>query len=890
MSDENKNNDFENNDEPIENTPIEGQEAASGSENPVDPNAGVALELFEKDIVEELHKSYLEYAMSVIVSRALPDVRDGLKPVQRRILAAMNDLNLMPNSAHRKSAKIAGDTSGNYHPHGEMVIYPTMVRMAQDFNSRYPLIDGQGNMGSIDGDPPAAMRYTEMRMSNFAVEMLTDLDKDTVEWQENYDQTRNEPMVLPARFPNLLANGSSGIAVGMATNIPPHNLKELCDGMIYYVDNPDCSADDLMQYIKGPDFPTGGIIQGLNGIKQYYETGRGAVIMTSVWYEEELDNGKPAIIITELPYQVNKAALIKKIALLAKDKKIEEIVNIEDHSDKDGMRIQIELKKGSAGSVVINKLEKHTEIKKTFGVIMLGLVKVSEDKPLVPKILSLKEMIKVYIDHRREIIIRRTKYNLRLARRRAHIIEGLVIAEDNIDEVISIIRNSESSNAARITLMERFSLTWQQATAILDMQLRSLAGLERSKLEGEFVDLLKKIAELENTFTRIDEEIKIELERIKAKYGDNRRTRIIAQEYKDRSEADYTAHEQLVVSITREDYIKKVSADNYKTQSRTSQGKKAGKVKIDDGIAYVFVCESHDYILFFTDKGKVYCERAYNIGQNSSREAQGKSLINFIKIEVGERVNAVMSCSQEELMDKNKFLILGTLKGEVKRVAIDNFQHIRSNGIKVFNLEEGDMLRFVCLSDGNDDVIMVSNKGQSIRFNEQDVRASGRTSGGVRGFRLKQDDRVVSMCLAKAEQEGNILCVTELGLGKQSPIKEYRIQKRGGSGIKVMKCTDKTGFIIGAAVVYADYEFFVVNDGGKAKRLKAKAIRETGRNTQGVKIINLKEGETLISMDAFKKIDFDDEKFKDPNALDLSDPNNLDLVIDDDDDEDEAEE
>ena len=873
-----------NNNENFETTEEEVVEA-------VNPNEGVALELFEKDIVDELHQSYLEYAMSVIVSRALPDVRDGLKPVQRRILAAMNDLNLTPNVQRRKSAKIAGDTSGNYHPHGEMVIYPTMVRMAQDFNSRYPVIDAQGNMGSIDGDPPAAMRYTEMRMSKFAVELLQDLDKDTVDWQENYDQTRNEPLVLPAKFPNLLANGTSGIAVGMATNIPPHNLRELCDGMIYYIDHPDCTTDDLMFYIKGPDFPTAGHIQGTQGIKQAYETGRGPIIMKAVYSVDELDNGKTAIIVTELPYQVNKAALIKKIATLAKEKKIDGITNIEDHSDKDGMRVQIELRRDAAPRKIINDLMKHTEMKKTFGVNMLSLVKVSDDKPLVPRILSLKQMIYYYIEHRREIVERRTKYNLRLALRRLHIIEGLVIAEDNIDEVIRIIRESASAAAARQTLMTNFNLSWQQATAILDMQLRSLAGLERSKLEFEYSELLKKIAELENTFSRIDEVIKEELEYIGNKYGDDRRTRILAQEEKDLGKEDYITSEQLVVSITRDNYIKKVSTDLYKTQSRQSQGKKAGKVKIDDEIAYMFVCHSHDYMLFFTDKGKVYSEKLINISQNSSREAQGKPLVNFINIEAGtENVTAVMTCTSDELNDINKFLLMGTVQGEIKRVSMDKFQHIRSNGIKVFELNEGDVLRFVKMSDGKDDVIMVSNKGQSVRFNEQDVRASGRVSGGVRGMKLKDDDFVVTMCTAPAEKEGNVLCVTELGLGKQTPLDQYRIQKRGGSGTRVMKCTEKTGNVIGVAFVEPDYEFFVVNSEGKAKRLKTKAIRETGRNTQGVKIITLKDEEKLVSMDAFKKIDFTEEnKAKDSLELEEEDLNltNPDLVEEDEDDDEE---
>jgi len=844
----------------------------------------IAKEFFDIGIVEELKKSYMDYAMSVIVSRALPDVRDGLKPVQRRILTAMNDLNLMPSSAHRKSAKIAGDTSGNYHPHGEAVIYPTMVRMAQDFNSRYPVIDAQGNMGSIDGDPPAAMRYTEMRMSKFAVEMLQDLDKDTVDWQPNYDQTRQEPLVLPAKLPNMLANGASGIAVGMATNIPPHNLGELCEGLVYLIDNPDCEIENLMEYIKGPDFPTRGVILGTSGIKKAYETGRGSVVMQAQTNIEPLDNGKAAIIVTELPYQVNKSSLIEKIARLVKEKKIDGITDIPDYSDRHGIRIQIELKKDAQPKRILNYLYKHTELRKTFGVIMLALVDGA------PNVLNLKQMLKHYLDHRFTVIVRRTKYDLRLALRRAHIVEGLLIANDNIDAVIKIIRESKSASDARVSLMSSFDLTWQQATAILDMQLRQLAGLERGRLEDEYGNLLKNIAGMEDLLAddyKIYGVIKEELAQIKAKHGDDRRTRIIPMEASEIGEEDMIPIEQTIITITRDGYIKRVPVDTYRVQARGGKGKIGASTKELDRLSHLFVATTHHIVLFFTDRGRVYKLKAYEIPQ-TSRTAMGTAVINLINIEPGDKIISTIAIKE---IDVDKYMVLATEKGEIKRSKLDKFQNIRSNGLIVFDVEEDDSMRWVGISSGDDEIIMVTHHGQSIRFKESDVRDSGRTSGGVRGIKLKEGDKLVGMTLAQG-QEGNILCVTENGYGKQTPLSEYRVQTRGGSGVRTMKCTDKTGYIVETAVVGDTDRMVIITENGITLKMKINDIRETSRSTQGVRVINLALGDTVASVARVPKAD--DAELEDEEETIIKTPSDeFDLGIedvDDDNDNDETEE
>ncbi len=790
----------------------------------------IARDFFGVNITDELKTSYMDYAMSVIISRALPDVRDGLKPVQRRILAAMNDLNLVPSSPHRKSAKIAGDTSGNYHPHGEAIIYPTMVRMAQVFNARYPLIDAQGNMGSIDGDPPAAMRYTEMRMSQFAVEMLSDLEKDTVEWGDNYDQTRREPLVLPSRIPNLLANGSSGIAVGMATNIPPHNLKELCDGLIYLIDHPDSTTDDLMQFIKGPDFPTAGLILGSGGIKKAYDTGHGSITMQAMTTIERMDNGREAIIVTELPYQVNKTTLIEKIARLAKDRKIDGIADIPDYSDRNGMRIQIELKKDAKPKKILNFLYKHTDLRKSFGVIMLALVNGA------PQILTLKQMLGHYLEHRIQVITRKTKFELRTAMRRAHIVEGLVRAIDNIDEIISIIRNSSSAAAARESLMEWLNLSWQQATAILDMQLRQLAGLERAKLEEEYLRLLKSIAAMEDLLSSRDkllEYIKKDLALLKEQSGDERQTRIINKEAAEIGEDDLVPIENNIVTITKEGYIKRMLLDTFRSSYKTPKGKLAIGARELDKITDIFTATTANVILFFSDKGKVYKLKTFEIPQATNKQ-QGTAIINLIGTEPEEKITASVVLENE---DQQGYLVMATAGGEVKRCHLENFRSIRSNGIQVFEMEPGDVLRWAAITRGEDEIILVTKQGIGIRFSEKDVRASGRTSGGVRGIKLSPDDIVVGMTLATAE--GKLLCVTENGYGKQTDLSEYRLQARGGKGVKTFKCSDKTGLLVNAVTVNEKDTVLVAASDRRTIRIKIKDIRETGRSAQGLRIIQL---------------------------------------------------
>ena len=801
--------------------------------------SNIARELIPVNIVDELKRSYMEYAMSVIISRALPDVRDGLKPVQRRILVAMNDLHLGPSTQHRKSAKIAGDTSGNYHPHGEAVIYPTMVRMAQDFNSRYPLIDGQGNMGSIDGDPPAAMRYTEMRMSPYAVEMLDDLEKDTVDWQDNYDHTRQEPMVLPSKFPNLLANGSSGIAVGMATNIPPHNLTELCNGFAYLIDHPDATTAELMEYVKGPDFPTGALIFGTKGIKSAFETGRGQVVMQAQTQIEMLENGKSAIVVTELPYQVNKQALQVKIAALAKEKKVDGITDIFDYTDRHGIRVQIELRRDAQPKRILNYLFKHTELRKTFGVIMLSLVDGQ------PKILNLRQTMQYYIDHRVEIVVRRTKYELRRARYRAHILEGLRIATSFLDEVIQIIRKSANTEEARNKLMGRFGLSQLQAEAILNMQLRQLTALEQGKIEDEYKGLLKKIGWWEDLLSdpiKILNVIKEELKYIKDKYGDERKTRIIPMEASEIGEEDMIPDEMTIITITRDGYIKRVPIDTYRAQKRGGRGIIGATSKEEDQVAHLFVATTHHYILFFTDRGRVYRLKAYEIPQ-TSRKAMGTAIINLINIEAGDKITATVAVRE---MDTEGYMVMATEMGEVKKTDLTLFHNLRSNGLMAFDIEEGDALRWAAVSNGNDDITLVTRNGMSIRFNESGLRSAGRAAGGVRGIKLDPSDKVVGMTLAREDCE--LLVATEHGYGKRTPLSAYRKQSRGGKGIKTMNLNDKTGKIVETSVVDDTDKIVIITDSGIMLKIRCNEIRSCGRSTQGVKLINLAHGSTVASI------------------------------------------
>ncbi|MBP6962860.1 MAG: DNA gyrase subunit A [Armatimonadetes bacterium] len=811
----------------------------------------IAREVVPVNIEDEMKRSYLGYAVSMIIARALPDVRDGLKPVQRRILMAMHDLHLTPGAHYRKSAKIAGDTSGNYHPHGEQIIYPTMVRMAQDFNARYPLIDGQGNMGSIDGDPPAAMRYTEMRMSPYAMEMLEDLDKDTVDWQPNYDQTTKEPLVLPAKLPNLLCNGSAGIAVGMATNIPPHNLSEICDATIHLVDNPDATPDDLMKYVQGPDFPTAGLILGTKGIRSAYETGRGQITMQAQTATETMENGKSAIIITELPFQVNKARLIEQIADLVKSKKIDGITDINDFSDRTGMRVVIELRRDSYPKKVLNYLLKHTALRSNFGVIMLALVDGT------PRVLNLAQIIHYYVEHRKEIVTRRTRFELEKAKSRAHILEGLRIALQYLDEIIKIIRQSRTTDIARAEMMSRFGLSQVQAEAILNMQLRQLTGLERENIENEYRDLLRRIAYLEDILTderKVREIIKQELKTLKEKLGDDRRTRIFPVEAEEIGDEDLIPEEETIVTITRDGYVKRVPIDTYRTQRRGGRGVLAANSKEEDKLEHIFIATTHHYVLFFTDKGRVYRLKAYEIPQ-ATRQAMGTAIINLIQIESGETITATVPVKE---LQGEGYLVMATRLGEVKRTAIQEFHNLRANGLRAFDLEEGDELRWVRLTKGGDDAVLVTRKGMSIRFSEKNLRIASRASGGVRGITLGPGDYVVSMDIVRPACE--LLVVSQKGLGKRTNLDSYRAQTRGGKGIKTMAMTERGGEIVGGRVVCGEDKAIVLTSNGIAIRMKLNEVRACGRSTMGVKMINLEPGDSVASFAVVPTKEDDEEE------------------------------
>jgi DNA gyrase subunit A len=798
----------------------------------------IAREIVPVNIEDEMATSYVRYAMSVNISRSLPDVRDGLKPSQRRILVAMNDLHLGPNAQHRKSAKIAGDTAGNYHPHGDTVIYPTMVRMAQDFNMRYPLIDGQGNMGSVDGDPPAAMRYTEVRMSALATEMLEDLDKDTVDWMPNYDQTRQEPLVLPGKFPNLLANGSSGIGVAMAANIPPHNLSELVDGAAHLIDHPDATPSDLMEYIKGPDFPTAGLVLGTRGIRQYFETGTGSIVMQAQVQIEPTEGNRAAIVITELPYQVNKKSLIEHIASLVRTRKVEGIADLNDFSDRTGMRVVIDLKRDAHPKRVLNYLLKHSALRQTFGAIMLALVGGQ------PKVLNLVQMLQAFVDHRFEVVTRRSRYELERARHRAHILEGLRIAIDVLDELIKLIRESKNPEAARTGMMSRFGLSQLQAEAILNMQLRQLTALERQKIEDEYKELLKRIAYLEDLLAdprKILAVIKTELRYLKDKYGDERRTRIVPVEAEEIGDEDTIPDEATIITITRDGYIKRVPMDTYRSQRRGGKGIIGANTKEEDTIQQLFVATTHHYILFFTNGGRVYRLKAYEVPQ-TSRQAMGTAIINLLSIEPGDIITATVPVRE---MDAEGYLIMATQLGEVKKSSLQEFIHLRSNGLRAFDLEEGDELKWVELAHRNDEVILVTRNGMSIRFHEKDLRSAGRPAGGVRGIGLREGDRVVGMTLARPDCD--LLVATELGYGKRTPIRSYRKQTRGGKGLITMRLTQKTGRIVDTAVVDSTDKVIIITSNGIVMKCPVGEIRCCSRSTQGVRLINLVEQDRVAS-------------------------------------------
>ena len=796
--------------------------------------------IVESPLVPEMENSYIEYAMSVIVGRALPDVRDGLKPVHRRILYAMYEDNLTSDKPFKKSATCVGDVLGRYHPHGDASVYDALVRLAQDFSMRYMLVDGHGNFGSVDGDPPAAYRYTEARLSKISNEMLRDIEKDTVDWDPNFDETRKEPRVLPCRFPNLLVNGSSGIAVGMATNIPPHNLREVIGACICVLDDPDATLSDLMEHVKGPDFPTRGIIMGRSGIRAAYATGRGRLMVRARHEFEEFNNGRTRIVITELPYQVNKRMLIKAIADQVEDKRIEGISDIRDESDRNGMRVVIELKRDANPQVVLNRLFAQTQLQTTFAINMLALV----ENQRQPKILSLRHIIDEYLKFQEEIIVRRTRFDLKKAQERAHLLEGLLIAQDNIDEVIKIIRSSYDN--ARENLMSRFGLDEVQAQAILDMRLKALQGLDREKLQAEYKELEEKIA----YFLRIlsDEGLvksilKEELTAIADKYGDERKTEI--QDVEDELDIeDLIEEEQCVFTLTENGYIKRTPVSEYAAQSKGGMGKKGITTREEDTVVDVFTASTHDYILFFTDTGKVYRKKGYQIPE-SGKAAKGVNIVNIIQVETGERVQAMLHF--RETADEQLYLFMTTRNGTVKRLEVSALKNLRNNGIRALTLDEGDQLISVVETRGHDRVLIATHDGQAVCFDEDDVRAMGRTAVGVRGIRLREGDYVIGA--ARADAGRTVLSITENGYGKRTPIEEYRITNRGGMGIRNYMVTDKTGAVVGMKVVDGTEDLLLVTAAGILIRTPVENIRVAGRATQGVIVMRFKEeGDRVISL------------------------------------------
>ena len=815
--------------------------------------------IHEVDLQKTMEKSYIDYAMSVIASRALPDVRDGLKPVQRRVLYSMIELNNGPDKPHRKCARIVGDTMGKYHPHGDSSIYGALVNMAQEWSTRYPLVDGHGNFGSVDGDGAAAMRYTEARLSKISMEMLADINKDTVDFQPNFDETEREPVVLPSRYPNLLVNGTSGIAVGMATNIPPHNLREVISAVVKIIDNiieedRDTTIEELLEIVKGPDFPTGATILGTRGIEEAYRTGRGKIRVRAVTNIETLPNGKSRIIVTELPYLVNKARLIEKIAELVRDKKIDGITDLNDHSSREGMRICIDLRKDANANVVLNQLYKHTQLQDTFGVIMLCLVAVNGS--LQPKVLTLPEMLKYYLAHQEDVVTRRTKYDLNKAQERAHILEGLLKALDNIDEVIRIIRGSRSVQVAKQELMDRFELTDVQAQAIVDMRLRALTGLEREKLEAEYAELMEKIRKLKailadrNTLLRV---IREEILAIAEKYGDDRRTAIGFDAF-DISMEDMIPRENTVITMTKLGYIKRMTVDNFRSQNRGGRGIKGMQTLDDDYIEELMMTTTHHYVMFFTNTGRVYRLKAYEIPE-AGRTARGTAIINLLQLMPGERITAVIPISKFE---EGQYLMMATRKGLVKKTPIQDYANVRKIGLAAISLRDDDELIEVKATDDKKDIILVTKYGQCIRFKESDVRSTGRVSMGVRGINLLDGDEVVAMQLNT--QGYYLLVVSENGMGKRTSISEFTCQNRGGKGVKCYKITEKTGNVIGAKAVNEENEIMMITTEGIIIRLQCSDISILGRITSGVKLINLSDGVTVAS---FAKVR---EKEEDKNS------------------------
>ena len=798
--------------------------------------------IFEKivpvSLEEEMKSSYIDYAMSVIVARALPDVRDGLKPVHRRVLFGMHELGVAFNKPYKKSARIVGEVLGKYHPHGDSAVYDTMVRMVQDFSLRYPMVDGQGNFGSVDGDSAAAMRYTEARMARIAETMLRDLDKNTVEFVPNFDESLQEPTVLPAYLPNLLVNGASGIAEGMATNIPPHNLNEVVDGLVYLIDKPNCKVEDLIKYVKAPDFPTGGIIYGYDGVREAYLTGRGRVIVRAKANIEIQKNDRENIVITEIPYQVNKANLIEKIADLVRDGKINDISNIRDESDRDGMRIVIELKKSGQPSVILNQLFKHTQMQITFGVIMLALVNGQ------PKVLTLKEMMQHFLDHRMDVLIRRTKFDLEAAEKRAHILEGYIIALDNIDEVIETIKKSRDVNTAQNNLMKKFKLSEVQAKAILDMRLQRLTGLERKKIEDEYKETIKLIEKLKSILS--DEKkrfiiIKQELLELKDKYGDERRTEIV-HDYKEFDIEDIIAEEDVVVTISHSGFIKRFPVSGYRKQSRGGKGVTGAGTKDEDFIEHMFIASTHQYLMFFTDRGKCYWLKVHEIPEGG-RAARGRSILNLIEKDKEELITAFITVKE---FTSDKYLMMYTERGTVKKTVLDAYSNVRRGGIQAINLTKGDRLIEVKVTDGSQDIIIGTHNGMAIRFKESDVREMGRTATGVRGIKLGKDDKVIGGIAVK--HATTLLVATDKGFGKRSDLNDYRITKRGGKGIITVKTGDKNGKMISLMQVNDNDELVIMTVKGMVIRQGVNSIRVMGRNTQGVRLIRLNEGDKIADI------------------------------------------
>ena len=802
--------------------------------------------LINVDLEQTMKTSFIQYSMSVITARALPDVRDGLKPVQRRILYSMIELNNGPDKPHRKCARIVGDTMGKYHPHGDSSIYGALVNMAQDWSTRYPLVDGHGNFGSVDGDGAAAMRYTEARLSKISMEMLADINKNTVDFQPNFDETEREPVVLPSRYPNLLVNGTSGIAVGMATNIPPHNLREVIQAVVKIIDNiieedRGTTIEELLDIVKGPDFPTGATILGTRGIEEAYRTGRGKIRVRAVTNIETLPNGKSRIIVTELPYLVNKARLIEKIAELVRDKKIDGITDLNDHSSREGMRICIDLRRDANANVVLNQLYKHTQLQDTFGVIMLCLVSVNGS--LQPKVLTLPEMLEHYLAHQEDVVTRRTKYDLNKAQERAHILEGLLKALDNIDEVISIIRAARNVQIAKQELMERFELTDVQAQAIVDMRLRALTGLEREKLEAEYAELMEKIRKLQailadrNTLLRV---IREEILAIAEKYGDDRRTSIGFDAY-DISMEDMIPRENTVITMTKLGYIKRMTVDNFRSQNRGGRGIKGMQTLDDDYIEELMMTTTHHYVMFFTNTGRVYRLKAYEIPE-AGRTARGTAIINLLQLMPGERITSVIPISKFE---EGHYLMMATRKGLVKKTPIRDYANVRKVGLAAISLRDDDELIEVKATDDKKDIILITKYGQCIRFKETDVRSTGRVSMGVRGINLLDGDEVVAMQLNT--QGYYLLVVSENGMGKRTSVSEFTCQNRGGKGVKCYKITEKTGNVIGAKAVNEENEIMMITTEGIIIRLQCSDISILGRITSGVKLINLSDGVTVAS-------------------------------------------